>query len=202
MGKLSRLANKVQSQCTIFILRRRSTGIHPSVRFVGHPFVQLARGSVLDIGAGTSIVSVGSRTALGLDHPVNLRVIGEGAKLTIGRNVGISGGDICARTQITIGEGTLIGANVVICDTDFHPLDSHHRAGKPVPEPLPMDRVQIGKNVFIGTRAIILKGSTIGDNSVIGAGAVVKGNFPSGVTIAGNPARVIRSISFADAPDL
>ena len=54
--------------------------------------------------------------------------------------------------------------------------------------------VKIGNNVFIGARTIILPGTTIGDNTIIGAGSVVKGNIPSGVIVAGNPARVIKSI--------
>lgn len=50
---------------------------------------------------------------------------------------------------------------------------------------------KIGNNVFIGMRAIILMGTTIGDNVVVGAGAVVSGEIPSNVVVAGNPARII-----------
>lgn len=63
--------------------------------------------------------------------------------------------------------------------------------GEFVGESLP---VTIGNNVFIGTKAIILKGTTIGDNCIIGAGSVVKGVFPEGVVIAGNPAKVICTV--------
>jgi acetyltransferase-like isoleucine patch superfamily enzyme len=57
--------------------------------------------------------------------------------------------------------------------------------------------VVIGDDVFIGTRVTVLPGSTIGSGSVIGAGSVVSGNIPSGVVAAGNPCRVIRSLSTA-----
>ncbi|MBR0365439.1 MAG: acyltransferase, partial [Clostridia bacterium] len=52
----------------------------------------------------------------------------------------------------------------------------------------------IGDNVFIGVNAVILMGSHIGNNSIVGAGAVVSGQFPDDVVIAGNPARVICTI--------
>ena len=54
--------------------------------------------------------------------------------------------------------------------------------------------VTIGDNVFIGVNAIILKGTQIGNNSIVGAGAVVKGNFPDNVVIVGNPAKVVCTI--------
>lgn len=55
-------------------------------------------------------------------------------------------------------------------------------------------KVQIGNNVFIGMNTTILKGSVIGDNCIVGAGSLVRGAFPAGSVIAGNPARVICSI--------
>lgn len=53
----------------------------------------------------------------------------------------------------------------------------------------------IGNNVFIGVRSIILPGANIGDNVIIGAGAVVSGKVPSNVVVAGNPARIITDLS-------
>ena len=52
----------------------------------------------------------------------------------------------------------------------------------------------IGKNVFIGTRSIILKGSKIGDNTIIGAGSVVAGEIPCNVIAAGNPCKIIKKL--------
>jgi maltose O-acetyltransferase len=89
---------------------------------------------------------------------------------------------------IRIGKDGLFGANIEIFDSNFHDLHPDRRhGGRPAMAP-----VEIGDNVFVGMGVKILKGSTIGSDSVIGAGAVVAGDIPSGVVAAGNPARVIR----------
>jgi maltose O-acetyltransferase len=91
---------------------------------------------------------------------------------------------------IRIGRAALFGPNVEIFDSDFHDLDRARRhAGTPAMAP-----VEIGDEVFVGMGVRILKGATIGDGSVIGAGAVVTGAIPAGVVAAGNPARVIREL--------
>jgi acetyltransferase-like isoleucine patch superfamily enzyme len=94
---------------------------------------------------------------------------------------------------ISIGADALVGSNVTIYDSDFHELHpARRRGGRPA-----MALVQIGRNVFIGDGVRILKGVTIGDDSVIGAGSVVSSRIPGGVIAAGNPARVIREIEDA-----
>jgi acetyltransferase-like isoleucine patch superfamily enzyme len=91
---------------------------------------------------------------------------------------------------IRIGKDGLFGANVEIFDSNFHDLHPDRRHGG-TPKMAP---VEIGDNVFVGMGVKILKGSTIGSDSVIGAGAVVTGEIPAGVVAAGNPARVIREL--------
>lgn len=94
---------------------------------------------------------------------------------------------------ISIGLDALLGSNVTIHDSDFHELHpDRRRGGTPAMAP-----VQLGRNVFIGDSVRILKGVTIGDDSVIGAGSVVTSRIPGGVIAAGNPARVIREIEDA-----
>ena len=91
---------------------------------------------------------------------------------------------------IRIGRDGLFGAHVEVVDSDFHDLDPRRRrAGTPRMAP-----VDIGDNVFVGTGARILKGVSVGSDSVIGAGAVVSSSIPSGVIAAGNPARVVREL--------
>ncbi len=109
-------------------------------------------------------------------------------------NVGASGAVICAGLSIEIDEGTLIGAGAMIIDNDFHALtDSGWRN-----EVRSNARsIKIGREVFIGARAIILKGVTIGDRAIIGAGAVVTRDVPANCVAAGNPASV-RSGHVAD----
>lgn len=89
---------------------------------------------------------------------------------------------------ITIGSYCLFGVNVEIFDSDFHDTDPARRhAGTQR-----MGPVTIGDNVFVGMGVRILKGVTIGADSVIGAGAVVASDVPPGVVAVGNPIRVIR----------
>jgi acetyltransferase-like isoleucine patch superfamily enzyme len=162
-------------------------------QFVGFPEVTLVTQSYLAIGEGGLFISSSFSTALGVSHPLTIRTMADGAEIRIGKNVGISGGSLCAAKAITIGDDCLLGADVIVCDTDFHPIcpDSRRNPKQAFNDAKP---VKIGKNVFLGTRTMVLKGVTIGDNSVIGAGSVVTKDIPENVLAAGNPCRVIRSL--------
>ena len=162
------------------------------MRFLGSPIVTPAEGSSISIGDRTVLISKGELTALGVNHPVVLRTLRSGARIDIGSDVGASGASICAAQMVVIGDECLLGANVTIVDTDFHPLDGRNRRYARAPAPRPADAVTIGRNVFIGAGAFILSGTVIGDDAVVGAGAVVKGHVPAGSIVAGNPARPLR----------
>jgi len=98
---------------------------------------------------------------------------------------------------IAIGAAALLGSNVEILDSDFHDLHpDRRRGGRPRMAP-----VRIGENVFVGDGVKILKGTSIGAHSVIGAGSVVAGSIPEGVIAAGSPARVIGQLP-ADTQDI
>lgn len=186
--------HRVLSEAIVAVLRARGITVGEGARFLGRPIVTRAAGSEIRVGAGCRLVSRSDRTALGVNHPVVLRTLLPSAVLQLGRNVGISGGSIGVARRVTIGDGSLLGANVTVVDTDFHPLDHDERWSAAMPLPVEADEVVIGRNVFLGTGAIVLKGSVIGDNSVIGAGSVVTGHIPAGVVAAGNPARVLRTV--------
>jgi acetyltransferase-like isoleucine patch superfamily enzyme len=112
----------------------------------------------------------------------------EDATLAIGGGTFLNfGASISAAERITIGEGCLIGNYVVIMDTDYHDLQDHARPGKSAP-------ITIGDNVWLGTRVTVLKGVTIGSNSVIGAGSVVTSDIPEGSLAFGVPATVIKQL--------
>ena len=96
----------------------------------------------------------------------------------------------CEGAGIKIGADGLFGADVEIFDSDFHDLHPERRHDGDQ-RMLP---VVIGDNVYVGMGVRILKGASIGDHSVIGAGSVVTGAIPAGVIAAGNPARVIREL--------
>jgi maltose O-acetyltransferase len=86
---------------------------------------------------------------------------------------------------VTIGDRSQIGPGVHIYAAD-HPRDSKLRsAGLELGRP-----VVIGQNVWIGGNAVILPGVTVGDDAIVGAGAVVTRDVPDNVTVAGNPARI------------
>lgn len=90
---------------------------------------------------------------------------------------------ICAK-KVTIGENVAIARDVIIRDTDAHTIeDGRHKKNK---------EVVIGNHVWIGTRAIIMKGVTIGEGAVIAAGAVVTKDVPPHTVVAGVPAKVIK----------
>lgn len=116
-----------------------------------------------------------------------------GAELTIGNHVGISGTAIMCNQKITIGDNVQIGSGCCIYDTDFHSTDYTMRRSMStdVPKKAP---VEIGNDVFIGARSMILKGVHIGKGAVIGAGSVVTKDIPEFEIWAGNPAILVRRL--------
>jgi acetyltransferase-like isoleucine patch superfamily enzyme len=112
---------------------------------------------------------------------VNL-IVGAGAELQLGSGLVNYGAEIMCSTRITVGEGCWFGPRVMIRDDDEHELNGGTRTAP----------IAIGDNVWIGARAIILKGVAIGDGAVVAAGAVVTKNVPPRTIVAGVPARVIR----------
>jgi acetyltransferase-like isoleucine patch superfamily enzyme len=116
---------------------------------------------------------------------------GEGA-IQIGKYCLICAGvRISAATEITIGDNCMLANRVYVTDADWHDLyDRSMFVGQSSP-------VRIGKNVWLGDSAIVCKGVTIGDNSIIGAGAVVVKDIPPNVIAAGNPAAVLKQLDKA-----
>ena len=104
------------------------------------------------------------------------RTLAPGARLVLGHNAGLSAAVLCAGLSIEIGEGTLIGSGAMIIDNDFHVYTAQGWRTEMQAGARP---VKIGREVFVGARAIILKGVTIGDRAVIGAGAVVTKDVPA-----------------------
>lgn len=162
-----------------------------NLNLYGVPVIFKKKGSQLNIGENCTIKSSFLSNLVGLSQRTIIVTRTEEAKIEIGNNVGISGATIYARKEITIGDNTLIGGNVKILDNDFHPIEVEAR-NLDIKEKIGTRKIKIGKDCFIGANSLILKGVEIGDGSVVGAGSVVTGKFPSNVVIAGNPARVIK----------
>lgn len=129
------------------------------------------------IGAGTEI-----RPPFYCDYGSHIRI---GARVFA--NVGLVALDVAA---ITIGDDVQIGPNVQLL-TPTHPLDAELRRAKwEAAEPIVIER-----NAWLGGGVIVLPGVTVGENAVVGAGAVVTKNVSPNVVVAGNPAREIRQLS-------
>lgn len=175
-------------------LRASGVEVGEKVRLLGRPIVSLAQGSRIRIGARCVLCSDSQFTALGVNHPVVLRTLRLGAQIVVGEDTGMSGGSICAASSIRIGSGCLIGANVTLTDTDFHAINPVNRRSNNNPDEIAVAPIVIEDNVFIGADVFILKGVTIGKNSVIGAASVVTHDVPENSIAVGNPARVVKKI--------
>ena len=130
--------------------------------------------------------------------------VGANGKCTIGDFTLLNGALIMVEDEIQIGSYCLVSWNVGIADSDFHPLEPAQRLidaqalapffkGKPPRPKLKTAPVIIADNVWIGMNATILKGVTIGENSVVAAGSVVTKNVPPNVVVAGNPAVPVKT---------
>lgn len=186
------------------LFRAQGVRLEGAVTCYGVPIVQRTHNSEISIGNRVTLCSDSRYTALGVSKPVILRTLRPGARLEIGNETGLSGTVICASKSITIGRQCLIGADVMIFDTDFHPIDPHERRKKSENE-AEARPVRIHDNVFIGAKSIVLKGVTIGEGSVIGAGSIVSRDIPPFTVAGGNPARPLRDLpstrrNFASVP--
>lgn len=166
-----------------------------------HRKIVVGKGVVFQVpvqGGGEGTIQIGDNTNLGFrlagrlgSGAILLQARTPEAEIVIGEDSWLNNNaSLCAVQSIRIGNQCRIGDFVAIMDADFHeinPATRNRSAGTVEP-------VTIGNNVLIGSRAMILKGASIGDNSVIGAMSVVTSNIPANCVAAGVPARVIRKI--------
>lgn len=165
-----------------------SIGVNYSIK--GIPYIR--NEGKITIGANFRANSGKNNNPIGGD--TILRVITKpGAQLNIGNNVGISNSTLFCTQKIVIEDSVLIGGGCRIWDTDFHSIDPIIRANKEdegISKP-----IIIKKNAFIGGGSVILKGVTIGENSIIATGSVLTKIVPKNQLWGGNPAKFIRNLN-------
>jgi acetyltransferase-like isoleucine patch superfamily enzyme len=115
-------------------------------------------------------------------------VVESGAHLRLASGFINNGAKISCFTGISIGEDAHIGPDAVVMDSDSHAIAPSTR---PVAAP-----IEIGDHVWIGARAMILKGVTIGEGAVIAAASVVTKDVAPGTLVAGSPARYVRDVTW------
>lgn len=164
------------------VLRANRVAVGRNVVIHGRLYIH-NRGSI-EIGDNVVITSGNRYNPVG-GHSQSRFIVYAGGSLRIGNGVGISNSTIVSQSLVEIGEGTLIGGSCNIWDTDFHSLDPEIRGG---PQDVGRTRpVSIGKKAFIGAHCIVLKGSTIGDRAIVGAGSVASFRLRDDEVCKGRP---------------
>lgn len=126
-------------------------------------------------------VRIGSGVLLA--HDVQLHLRDRGAVIEIGDGTFVNHRtELVAHERVRLGRDCLLAWDVLVLDSDSHSVDGA----------APSAPVTIGDRVWIGCRATVLKGVTVGGGAVVAAGAVVTRDVPARTLVAGNPARVVR----------
>lgn len=173
---------------TIFMkldLKIRGIRYGNDIRFMG--LMKFKRSNKSSITIGNHCIFRSKRTSnlIGINRPCIVTALMPNSKLNIGDYCGFSGTVIGCFNEINIGNHVRCGANTLITDSDWHMDDD--RVGKSKP-------INIDDYVWLGVNVTVLKGVSIGENSVIGAGSVVVSDIPSHVIAAGNPCKVIKNL--------
>ncbi len=159
-----------------------------------HTFMQpwhtLISGPNIHMGnAATIVAEPDNKVRIGVwGREPNLGSIHIGDAVMISPGVRISASD-----EVRIGHGCMLANGVYITDCDWHGIYDRMQRD-PTPKP-----VRIGDNVWVGDHATVLKGVSIGNNSIVAAGSMVTKNVPPNVIVAGNPARPVKNLDDAQA---
>lgn len=192
-----RQARSIVRKLRLQRLRASGVEVDATVQIHGPLTVHLVEGSCVSIDARVVLNGAMRRNTLEARGPNVFKTTTKEASIIIGADTGLTSATISAATNVTVGQRVLIGAGVLITDSDHHLVslnDTSLRRYGGFPQPRNEDEVHIEDDVFIGARSIILKGVTIGKGSVIGAGSVVSRSIPENVIAAGNPCRPVRSL--------
>jgi acetyltransferase-like isoleucine patch superfamily enzyme len=167
-----------------YFLRPECVSLGPFHMIMKPWYVDISGGNVSIGRCFTAIGEPGNRVEVGVWG----RSAGEG-RVVIGDSCLMSPGSrISASDEVVLGDGVMLANGAYVTDSDWHTIYDR-MARKTTPTP-----VHIGNNVWLGDHATVLKGVTIGDNSVVAARAVVTRDVPANVVVAGNPAKIIKEL--------
>ncbi|HPJ92151.1 MAG TPA: acyltransferase [Bacteroidales bacterium] len=169
----------------IFFATYWKVKIGRNVSFYGKTYFKTLPNSAITIGDNCRFNSTKTSNLIGLYCPCMLSTLKKSASIIIGNNCGFSGTVIASAKSIIIGNNVRCGANTLITDTDWHTDDYRVSEDK---------SVCIEDNVWLGYGVKVLKGVSIGKNSLIGACSVVTKDIPPNVVAAGNPCRIIKEL--------
>jgi acetyltransferase-like isoleucine patch superfamily enzyme len=199
----------------LFILRCQATALlaHASLDLTVHADAIVSPWARCEFERAThNVMHIGARTRVSSDVLFSLRggsiTIGDrtlvrrlatfqvSGSAHIGADVLVSTGVVvhCAES-VTVGDMSLLSEFTTVADSR-HPRTT---PGVPVHHAVKPDPVQIGRNVWVASHVVVTSGVTIGDQAVIGGGAVVTSDVPEGWLAAGNPARLIRELTPEDS---
>ncbi|MEM9254245.1 MAG: acyltransferase [Pseudomonadota bacterium] len=166
-----------------YFLRPECTSLGPYHTIMKPWYVNIS-GSNIHIGrCFTAIGEPGNRVELGVWG----REEGQG-RIAVGDCCLMSPGSrLSASDEIVLGDGVMLANGAYVTDSDWHTIYDRMQRSEPAP-------VHIGNNVWLGDHSTVLKGVTIGDNSVVAARAVVTRDVPANVVVAGSPAKVISQL--------
>lgn len=174
-----------------FTLKYKKVSYETYPKIIGKVFI--SGYGTIKMGKGVSINSNLFSNPIGGDTRTVISV-SNGACLIIGDYTGFSNIAISCKERVTIGNYVKIGGGVKIYDSDFHSLNFEDRKNRKTDVPLKKP-VVLKDGCFIGAHSIILKGVTIGKESIIGAGSVISKSVPDREIWGGNPAKMIRKIN-------
>lgn len=180
--KISFLLNVLR----IYLINKKGGNLSFSTKLDLRTKIYFSKGANIKTGVNVYLRSNSKGYHCGMPFGTSLLADRKGANIEIGSNSRINGTYIHAQAGIYIGENCVIAAGTNIIDSNGHEMYSVNRTkGRDKADP-----IIIGNNVWIGLNSVILKGTIIGDNSVVSAGSVVKGHFPPNTLIQGNPAEI------------
>lgn len=186
----------VRKNCNIFLFNNlihlicylKGVKIGEKVIFNGLPDIRRYPESKIIIGNNCLLNSAKNSVVFGLRKPCTFATLNKNSEIIIGNNVGLAGVIIVSASKIELCNNVMMGANCMILDTDLHNPDQNKRL---LGDTGPSRPILIRDNVFIGANCHILKGVTIGENSIIGINSVVLNSIPKNSIAIGNPCKLV-----------